>query len=198
MAEKTPTKPPVKRRKTVDKWKNKKWFHILAPASFSHRLIGETPAEESEKMVGRIISVSARDLTGNIKKTQVMLNFRVLDVQGTNANTIFDSMHVQTGALKRLVRRRSSKVESVDDVVTKDGVRARVKSLALTAGRMSQSQQTAVRKIMHDNMVAFALESEYEGLLHSLVLGDGTTATSQAAHKISPLKRVDVIKIRRI
>lgn len=198
-AEKTTTaKPIVKKRKGVDKWKNKKWYHVMAPALFSQRPIGETPGEDAEKMMGRIISVNARDLTGNIKKNQVMINFRITDVQGTNANTTFDSMHVQTGALKRLVRRRSSKVESVDDVVTKEGTRARVKSLALTAVPVSQTQKSAIRKILKDSMTQVARENDYESMFHLLVLGDGTQNAQKDAHKIAPIKRVDVVKIRRL
>lgn len=190
--------PKARKRKGVDKWKTKKWFTVLAPATFNNAVIAHTPGEEAEGLMGRTVHVSARDLTGNIKKNQLMLAFKVNNVQGLNAFTMFDSIEVQPSALRRLVRRRSTKVESVDDVTCKDGVRARIKSVALSANKISRPQQAAVRRILHAEAAEFASGTDYEALLNSCATSEPIAKAVDKARKIAPMKRVDILKVSRL
>ncbi|HDR05168.1 MAG TPA: 30S ribosomal protein S3ae, partial [Candidatus Marinimicrobia bacterium] len=48
MAKKKTTRAAA--RKIKDKWKAKKWYSILAPEMFEHVRIGETLADESQKL----------------------------------------------------------------------------------------------------------------------------------------------------
>ncbi len=188
----------ARKRKGVDKWKTKKWFTVLAPATFNNAVIAHTPGEEAEGLMGRTVHVSARDLTGNIKKNQLMLAFKVNNVQGLNAFTMFDSIEVQPSALRRLVRRRSTKVESVDDVLCKDGVRARIRSVALSANKISRPQQAAVRRILHAEAAEFAAGSDFETVLNLCATSDPIAKAVDKARKIAPMKRVDVLKVTRL
>jgi small subunit ribosomal protein S3Ae len=190
--------PRTRKRKGVDKWKTKKWFTILAPATFNNAIIAHTPGEEAEGLMGRTVHVSARDLTGNIKKNQLMLAFKVNNVQGLNAYTRFDAVEVQPSALRRLVRRRSTKVESVDDVTCKDGTRARVKSVALSANKISRPQQAAVRRILRAEAAEVAAGSDFEALLNACATSEPIAKAIDKARKIAPMKRVDVLKVTRL
>lgn len=190
--------PRARKRKGVDKWKTKKWFTVLAPATFNNAVIAHTPGEEAEGLMGRTVHVSARDLTGNIKKNQLMLAFKVNNVQGLNAFTAFDAIEVQPSALRRLVRRRSTKVESVDDVMCKDGVRARIKSVALSANKISRPQQAAVRRILHAEAAEFAAATDFEAVLNLCATSDPIAKAIDKARKIAPMKRVDVLKVTRL
>ena len=187
-----------RKRKGVDKWKTKKWFTVLAPATFNNAVIAHTPGEEAEGLMGRTVHVSARDLTGNIKKNQLMLAFKVNNVQGLNAFTRFDAIEVQPSALRRLVRRRSTKVESVDNVMCKDGVRARIKSVALSANKISRPQQAAVRRILHAESAEFAAGVDFEALLNLCATSEPIVKAIDKARKIAPMKRVDVLKVTRL
>ncbi len=188
----------ARKRKGVDKWKTKKWFTVLAPATFNNAVIAHTPGEEAEGLMGRKVFVSARDLTGNIKKNQLMLAFKVNNVQGLNAFTMFDSIEVQPSALRRLVRRRSTKVESVDDVMCKDGVRARIKSVALSANKISRPQQADVRRILHAEAAEFAAGNDFESVLNLCATSDPIAKAVDKARKIAPMKRIDVLKVTRL
>ncbi len=191
------TGAPVKarKRKGVDKWKNKKWFHVLAPATFNNTIIAQTPGEEAESIINRTIFVSGRELTGNIKKSQLMLLFRIIQVQGLNAYTSFDGIEAQPSSIRRLVRRRSSKIESVDDVVCKDNTAARIKTIALAAGKISAPKRTAIRQILKREIVELARQHEYESLLSHLVATDVGSPILAKVKKISPMKRVDILKV---
>ena len=192
------TPPKSKKRKGVDKWKNKKWFTVLAPSAFNNVPLAHTPSEDAELVKGRVVLANARDLTGNIKKNQLMLRFRVDNVQGSNAHTQFDGMAVQPSSLRRLVRRRSSKIESVEDVVCKDGTRARIKTLALSSYKVSVSQGTTVRKIIGEEMRSLAKEKDYPELLLHLLASEGNAPFLERARKIAPMKRIDFLKATRL
>ena len=47
-----------KRKKTVDKWKKKKWFKIIAPKQFNEVVLGETPAEKETQVINRVVEAS--------------------------------------------------------------------------------------------------------------------------------------------
>ena len=188
----------ARKRKGVDKWKTKKWFTVLAPATFNNVILAHTPGEEAEGLMNRTVNVSSLELTGNIKKNQLMLLFRVNSVQGLNAYTRFDSMEVQPSVLRRLVRRRSSKVECVNNVTCKDGIRARVKTVALTANKISRPQQAAIRRIMGEEVNIIAGANEYEALLNLFATSDPTAPIVERSRKIAPMKRVDILKMTRL
>lgn len=195
---KTGAPPKARKRKGVDKWKTKKWFTVLAPALFNNVSIAQTPAEDPEHIVNRTIAVSAREITGNIKKSQLMLHFKVNNVQGLNAYTELSSLMVQPSSVRRLVRRKTSKVESVDDVTCKDGVHARVKSVALVSHQISAPKRAQVRVMLREGMMGLAAQNNYEALLNSFVSGDPTGGIMEKARKIAPMKRVDVLKVTRL
>src|SRR5207247_2583041 len=41
-------------RKIKDKWKAKVWYNLLAPEMFNKQLLGETPTDTPDKLVGRV------------------------------------------------------------------------------------------------------------------------------------------------
>lgn len=190
--------PKARKRKGVDKWKTKKWFTVLAPPAFNNTPLAQTPGEDPENVMNRIVNVSGREVTGNIKKTQLMLKFRVNNVQGLNAYTVFDSIEVQPGSVRRLVRRRSSKIEAVDDVMCKDGVLARVKTVALCAHKVSGPRRATIRTMVHDEIKTLAGAHDYEVLLNQIVTGDHGNMILSKIRKIAPMKRVDVLKVVRL
>lgn len=182
------------KRKGPDKWKSKKWYKVIAPKAFNNIELAQTPGIDEEAVMGRVVAVNARDLTGNIKKNQLMVRFRIKDVQGLNANTELHSLELQPSATKRLVRRRSSKVESVDNVICKDGSRARMKSIALCAYKITRTQETAIRALIKKEVQRIAREYAYEDLVYDLVAGDHGTELQIAVKGVAPMKRVDIVK----
>src|SRR5574337_1305439 len=64
-------------RKIKDKWKAKVWYNLLAPDMFNKQLLGETPTDTPDKLVGRITEVTVQDLTGDFSKMHIKLHFRV-------------------------------------------------------------------------------------------------------------------------
>ncbi|MGC8565966.1 MAG: 30S ribosomal protein S3ae, partial [Thermoplasmata archaeon] len=72
-----------------DKWRAKIWYKIITPESFGSKEIAESPADDPQKMVGRIAETTLYNITGDIKKEYVKLYFKVVSVDGSIAKTVF-------------------------------------------------------------------------------------------------------------
>jgi small subunit ribosomal protein S3Ae len=139
-------------RKVKDRWKAKEWYKIHAPMMFNQALLGETPSADATSLIGRMTEVTVHDLTGDFSKMHVKLKFRVDDVRGFEAHTVFVGQDLTSDYIRRLTRRKKTKTDHVIDVVTKDGYKVRIKPMSITDKRIQASQETAVRTLMTNEM----------------------------------------------
>jgi small subunit ribosomal protein S3Ae len=135
-------------RKIKDKWKAKVWYNLLAPEMFNKQLLGETPTDTPDKLVGRVTEVTVQDLTGDFSKMHIKLAFRVSQVAGQDALTQFVGHDMTSDYIRRLTRRKRTRTDLTVDVVTKDGWNVRVKPMAITDRRIQSSKQRVIRTIM--------------------------------------------------
>ena len=63
-------------RKIKDKWKAKVWYNLLAPEMFNKQVLGETPTDTPDKLVGRVTEVTVQDLKVNTGLTEAQLSKR--------------------------------------------------------------------------------------------------------------------------
>jgi len=194
--EKKEKKKVIKKVRTVDKWKKKQWYNIVAPAEFDKKLLGETIAEKPKNIVGRVITVDLGQLTGQRQKRHISILFKVEKVEGNNASCQTIGHKVSHGFLNRLVRRRMSKIELVQTVKTSDGKRVKVKSLALSVRKLSRNQLADIRKSMAE-MVGKAVEKKpFVQASQEIIFGAIASKIFKQLTKIAPLRRVEIIKSR--
>src|SRR5437879_9654168 len=127
-------------RKIKDRWKAKGWYNLLAPEMFNKQVLGETVADESGKIVGRITEVTVQDLTGDFSKMHIKLHFKVQHVQGQDALTQFVGHAMTSDYVRRLTRRKRTRTDGTFDVTTKDAWKVRVKPMAI-ADRRSEERR---------------------------------------------------------
>ena len=181
---------------TKDKWKMKDWFVIYAPEFFGSKEIGLTPADEPEKVVGRVIETTLRDLTGDFTKSHVKLYFQVYDVKGQNAYTKFKGHTLARSYIRSLVRRRTTRVDGIFNITTKDGYKLRVMGMVIAYRRIQTSQERAIRKIMQDIIYKKAEELNFADFVLQSVNGQIASEIAKEARKIYPIKRAEVRKIK--
>lgn len=185
-----------KKRKGVDTWKTKKWYEVYAPKMFGEAYIGDTLASEPSTLIGRIIEGTMKDITGDFSKQHIKLRFQVTRVDGEKAITKFKGQSLSRDYMRSQIRRKTTRVEGVTDVVTKDGFNLRVKTIALAVGRAQTTQEGLIRKIMSDTVRELAGSGTLEQFIHEIVLGKVSTEVYKKANKIYPLKRVEVRKTK--
>jgi len=194
LAEKKKAAAKPAARKVKDRWKAKEWYKIQAPMMFNQAVLGETPSSDATSLIGRTTEVTVNDLTGDFSKMHVKLKFRVNDVRGLEAHTIFIGQDLTSDYIRRLTRRKKTKTDHVIDVVTKDGYKVRVKPMSITDKRIQASQETAVRTLMTNELQKAALEMTISDLVKHIISGDLARMLSNVAKVIVPIKRVEIRK----
>lgn len=181
-------------RKVKDKWKAKQWYTIRSPPMYNAVAIGETLSDESEKLMGRVAEATLQDLTGDFSKMHIKMRFKVAAVRGNECATKFAGHELTSDYIRRLTRRKHSKIDSVVDVKTRDGFNIRVKPMAVTERRAQSSQEQEIRRITQELINGSASEKDHGAFIKELVNGDLAQVIYREARKIYPLKRVEIRK----
>ena len=181
-------------RKVKDKWKAKGWYHLLAPEMFNRQVIGETPAEEPGKVMGRITEVTVQDLTGDFSKMHIKLLFKVHDIRGNDALTQFVGHDMTSDYIRRLTRRKRTRTDTVVNAVTKDGWTIRVKPMAITDRRIQGSKQRAIREIMAKVITSVGARSTVGDMVKAVISGEMAKEVAGACKPIHPISRVEIRK----
>lgn len=156
--------------------------------------IGQTPADEPQKLVGRIIETTVGELTNDFSKHNIKLKLRVDDVVGEVANTKFLGHEITTDYLRSIVKRQTSRIDSNLNVTTKDGMKIRVKPICFTVKRARSSQIKAIRGIMDDVVRKRASEVEFEQFVEEIVGGKLSANIYRNVKTIYPIRRVEIRK----
>ncbi len=187
-----PAKPRAAAKKVKDKWRAKEWYKIYAPDMFSKMQLGETPSDSAEGVMGRITEATVQDLTGDFSKMHIKIKFRVTDVRGLDAHTMFVGHDLTSDYVRRLTRRKRTKTDAVVDVTTKDAWEIRVKPMAVSEQRIQASQETAVRHIMQIEAKKAASEVTIGEFVRMLIMGELSKRISDASKIIVPIKRIEI------
>jgi small subunit ribosomal protein S3Ae len=179
-------------RKIKDKWKAKVWYNLLAPEMFNKQMLGETPTDTPDKLMGRVTEVTVQDLTGDFSKMHIKLAFRVSAVQGQDALTQFVGHDMTSDYIRRLTRRKRTRTDLTVDVVTKDGWNVRVKPMAITDRRIQTAKQRVLRTIMAKVVSDFAAKQSIGELVKGIISGDLAKAIALGCKPIHPVSRVEV------
>ncbi len=181
-------------RRVRDRWRAKVWYTIIAPETFSSKELGMTPANEPEKVIGRIAEATLYDLTGNFKKMHVKLYFKINRIQGTNAFTRFIGHDMTTDYIRRMVRRRRSRIDSIFNVQTSDGYRMRVKVIAVPDKRIKSSIKSQLRKAIADFLTKKAQEMTFSEYVKYILMEDSKKDLVHLLKPIYPVKRIEIRK----
>jgi len=187
--------PPKQRaaaKKVKDKWRAKEWYKVFAPEMFSKMQLGETPADTPDGVMGRITEATVQDLTGDFSKMHIKLKFKINNIAGLDAHTIFAGHDLTSDYVRRLTRRKRTKTDAVVDVTTKDAWEIRVKPMAVSEQRIQASQETAIRTIMQDESRAAASEATIGEFVRMLIMGELAKRISDASKIIVPIKRIEI------
>ncbi|QKQ99899.1 30S ribosomal protein S3ae [Metallosphaera tengchongensis] len=177
-----------------DKWKMKKWFPIYSPKVFGEISLGSTPAFDSSQAIGRKVEVTLYDLTGDLSTVYVHLYFKISRNENDKLFTDFAGHELSRDYVRSLVRRKSSKINKVVDVTTKDGYVLRVKALSLTAYRIHREQTTAIRRIMEDIVRKSAESKTFDEFVQDMIFGNLANNIFNESKKIAPLRKAEIEK----
>ena len=177
-----------------DKWRDKKWYKVVSPPYFGGVELGAVPADDPNKLVGRIVDGTLYDITNDFAHQYLKLYFRVEDVEGKTARTVFKGHEYSRDYLRSLVRRRTTRVDGIFNLSTKDAYGLMLAVSVFTLSRIKTSQEHEIRTIMQKIVKEKAAALTFDQFVQELVLGKIASDIYNEAKKISPLRHVGVRK----
>ncbi|HWQ19006.1 MAG TPA: 30S ribosomal protein S3ae [Methanotrichaceae archaeon] len=181
-------------QRKADRTKVKQWYKVVGPEMFGRSPVGETVSNDPNRIVGRVIETTLGDLTNNFSKQNTKLRFRVDRVAGDSAYTKFVGHEMTTDYIRSLVKRRTSRIDSIIDVTTTDGYQVRVKPSCFTVKRARANQVKSIRELSRQVVLTKAAGLDLNQLIQEVVLGKLSLDIYKEAKMVYPLRRVEIRK----
>ena len=185
-------------RKVQDKWKMKGWYNINTPSYFGGISLGSAPSGDSNKMIDRVVEATLYDITGDFSQQHIKLFFQVITMKGNDAYTIFKGHEYSRDYLRSLVRRGSTRVDSIMNLKTKDMYNLRGAVVALSVLRIRAAQISSIRGIIRKILEEKASNLNFDQFVQEAVLGKIASDIYNEAKKICPLRHVGFRKSKLI
>jgi small subunit ribosomal protein S3Ae len=196
MAETETEKKKTTLTRTVkDKWRAKQWYKVRAPGLFAHAALGETMATEPESVVGRSLETTMQELGGggDVGKAHIKLRFSITALTADGyAETRLVGHDLTTDYVRRLARRKRSKIEAVVTVTTKDGVEIILKAVAVGEQRLQSRLQTELRHRFRTILVESAATRTAPEFIRDMLGGELARLIAQGLRTLYPLKKIEI------
>ncbi len=196
MADKeTPTKKPAMARTVKDKWRAKHWFKVRAPGLFQHAELGETVATEPEQVVGRTLETTLPELSGaaDSGKAHIKLRFRIERLGGDGvAEAKFIGHDLTSDYVRRLARRKRSKIDLALTVTTKDGVQVVLKPVAVGEQRLQTRLRAELRHQMVSILTEEAAKRSSAEFVREMLQGELSKVLAHGLKTLYPLKKIEI------
>jgi len=185
-----------RKRAVVDKWKKKKQFKLISPKLFGTSEFGETIATKPEQLIGRMIKLNLGILTNQIRNKNAEAFLRISKVEGSNAYTDFVGFQIKNSYLRRLFKRKTSKVELIENWTTKDKLKIKIKFVAVTYGKQEVSKVKAIRKELYGFMENFVKENSIDKILELCL--DSKRLFSPLLPKLKKISRISATEVEKV
>jgi small subunit ribosomal protein S3Ae len=197
MAEKetSAAKKPALTRTVKDKWRSKRWYPVRAPGLFQHVELGETVATEPEQVIGRTLEATLPELSGSgdAGKAHVKLRFRIERISGDGvAEARFVGHDLTSDYVRRLARRKRSKIDLSLTVTTKDGVQVVLKPVAVGEQRLQTRLRAELRHKMVQILVEEAQLRTSPEFVREMIQGDLSKVLAHGVKTLYPLKKIEI------
>jgi small subunit ribosomal protein S3Ae len=196
MAEKEgAAKKPALARTVKDKWRSKHWFKIRAPGLFQHVDLGETAASEPEQLIGRTLEATLPELSGaaDTGKAHVKLRFRLERLSGDGyAEARFIGHDLTSDYVRRLARRKRSKIDQSLAVTTKDGVEIVLKPVAVGEQRLQTRLRAELRHRIVQVLTDEAKARTSSEFVQEMVQGELSKLLAHGVKSLYPLKKIEI------
>ena len=172
----------------------KQWYEIVAPKMFGGGVVGETLAADAKHLIGRVIFVSLPEISRDYAKFYIKLKLQIESTNGAKAQTKLVGHDVMRERVYRMVQRYIRRVDCIQDVTTKDGVKLRVKTLLILIKRVGTSRKDGVRKACKEAVDRIASETDFEALMFMIIKGELQNKLRKECSKAYPIGNIEVRK----
>lgn len=178
----------------VKKAKGKEWFTIIAPKVFNEMEIAKTMAADGSSLVNRRIAIGLIELTNDFSKYYMKFFFRIKRVEGDKAFTEFDGSECLRDYISRMVLRRVRRIDTVQDLVTKDGKKVRVKGLAVISRKIKSTVKKTVGVKIKEIIKKEVESSTLDNFVRKIISDNIKKKVLREGRKIYPIRKFEIRK----
>ena len=182
------------KKRVRDKWRDKDWYTIVAPPYFGGTELGSIPTDDPSRLVGRVVDATLYDLTNDFAHQYLKMSFQVFEVEGKTARTIFKGHEYSRDYLRSLVRRKTTRIDTIQNVTTKDGFQLRLAVCAFTLTRIRTTQEHAIRALMMKIVEEKAKNLTFDQFVQEVVLGKVASDVYNEAKRVAPMRHAGIRK----
>jgi small subunit ribosomal protein S3Ae len=180
------------------KLKGKGWYTLVAPKMFEHKVLGKTPAGDPETMSNRKVDISIINLMSNPSKYYLKFKFRVVKLDGDKAITEFDGMQCLRDYISRMVRHGVTRLDTVQDLTTKDGIKVRVKTITLISKKSRKEIEVQMRKYIKESTKVAVDGLKLDEFLGKILDDSLKRQIVNEGSKIYPIRAFEIRRIERL
>jgi len=182
------------KKRVRDKWRDKDWYTVVAPPYFGGTELGSVPSDDPSRLVGRVVDATLYDLTNDFAHQYLKMFFQVSEVEGKTARTIFKGHEYSRDYLRSLVRRKTTRIDTILSVTTKDGFQLRLAVSAFTLARIRTTQEHAIRALMMRIVEEKSKTLTFDQFVQEVVLGKIASDVYNEAKKVAPMRHAGIRK----
>jgi len=180
------------------KVKKKVWYKIISPTIFGNREVGESYLQSPESGLNRVMKVNLKDLSGNIRDQNVYITLKINKVEGTQLKTIVTGYEITASHVRRMIRKRNTRVDDYFVVKTKSGREVIVKPLLMALGKIQKQVGTTLRKQFKEFITEELSKTSFANFIAQVVSARVQVAAKKKLNKVYPIREVSlrVIKLK--
>lgn len=183
---------PKKSSKETLKWKKKKWVKIIAPKTFKSSPLGESLVMSPENLIGKTVQSNLMTITGDMKKQNINVVFRVDNIEEGQAKTSLKSYSMIPSAVKRMIRRTRDRVDHSFTATTKDGFTVRLKPILLTNNNTSHAVLSLLRKKTESLLTKHLSKTKLDDFVNDILAHKLQNELKKQLKDIYPLKTCEM------
>ncbi|MCX8178550.1 MAG: hypothetical protein N3D75_01830 [Candidatus Aenigmarchaeota archaeon] len=174
------------------KIKGKDWYTVVAPKFFEEKVLGDTPADDVNKVLGRTISTPLVFVSKDMSKYYIKVKFKITKVEGNKAYTEFHGMECLRDYISRLVRHRITRIDIVQKLKTKDDKRIAIKILIITNRKVTRGVEKNIRTFVEQTLEKLTSENNLDSLLAKILNDSIKQKIMKEGGKIYPIRAFEI------
>jgi small subunit ribosomal protein S3Ae len=178
-----------------DKWRDKKWVVVNAPAAFGESPLNYIPITDVEHAIGRVIENTMFDIMKqDPTQHQIKIHVQIERINDNVASTIFKGHEYAKEFLRSLIRRGSSMVTYIHDYTTMDGHTFRVQFIAFTQRRANSAKKHEIRLVVGQILSKRIPEMTVNQFAQEVTMGKLASDIMAEVKKIMNIRHIGIKK----
>lgn len=175
--------------------KGKEWYTLIAPKMFKEKVIGETPVGDPKTLMGRKIDVHLINLIDDLSKYYLKFYFKVNEVKGDKAYTEFAGLECMRDFISRLIRYGITRIDTVQDLTTKDKKKIRVKTIIITRKKIKKNVEIDLKNFVEEQIKRNVESNTLDEFIEKLIDDTIKNSVLKEGRKIYPIRAFEIRKI---